>query len=457
VYAAVGILQEELNGLGGELHATIAGCAMDLYRRTFHRWPWRTLGPETNELARGAFYGGRAEAFVLGQVEGVNLYDTNSLYPYVQDTARFPLPNRLRLDTSIHDLDDLKGAEGAAAAVLTAPEVDLPLLPYRVDGRLFFPTGELRGVWTLGELREARERGVEIQEIVWALSSTVTFNPFHEFIEALWSRRQGYLAADDGRAAVVKLLMNSLYGRFGLNPEGGLWRLFPAELDPGDGRFRGFVTSEIAGQPVMAGPVLSTRIPAYVNVLIAAQVAAEARLHLFRTLEGQSDDLIYCDTDSVLTRGVLEESDGLGGWRVQMRSGSADLIGPKEYLLHNQVGGTLAVAKGVPESEAETYIRAGAVRYRRALRVREALSQGKDPAEWVEVLKERRSTLPKRCPVPPFVDDPTAFTLTVPWSAQQLAILSGRTPPGPYRPPHGIGRPRLTGWADYMLRSAAAA
>jgi hypothetical protein len=450
VHGAVELLQETLALLGGELRPTIAGCALDLYRRTFHKWPWRSLGEATNGLARGAFYGGRCEAFMLGKVEGVSLYDTNSLYPFVQDHARFPLPGRLRLDVAPQGLGALKGSQGVAQARLTAPEAFLPLLPHRFTHRLFFPVGSMEGVWTLEELREAQDRGVEILDLKWALHSPATFNPFHEFVSELWKRRQGYLAADDGRAGILKLLLNSLYGRFGLNPDDGLWRMLPLQVDPGDGRYRGFVTSEVHGEPVMMGHVPSAGQPAYVNVLIAAQVAAEARLHLFRAMEGQHEDLAYCDTDSILTRGQLPEDDGLGGWRLQMRSGRADLVGPKEYLLHNAVMGEKAVVKGVPEGQAALYLRTGAARYRRAKGIRESIAKGNDPSTWVEVLKERGHAIPKRCPTQLGDDAWGSFCLTVPWDVSQLPLATTPEPARGKVATHALDRLRREGSVAYI-------
>lgn len=450
VRRAVGLLQQETLSLGGELRPTIAGCALDLYRRTFHKWPWRALGEATNGLARGAFYGGRCEAFMLGQVEGVNLYDTNSLYPFVQDHARFPLPGRLRLDLAPQGLGALKGSQGVAQARLTAPEAFLPLLPHRFTKRLFFPVGQMEGVWTLEELREAEARGVEILDLQWALHSPATFSPFHEFIDTLWKRRQGYLAADDGRAQILKLLLNSLYGRFGLNPGDGLWRMLPLRLDPGDGRYRGFVTSEVDGEPVMMGHVQSAQQPAYVNVLIAAQVSAEARLHLFRAMEGQHEDLAYCDTDSILTRGRLPAGDGLGDWRLQMQGGRADLVGPKEYLLHNSVLGERAVVKGVPEEQAASYLRTGAARYRRARGIRESITKGHQPSEWVEVLKERGDVIPKRCPTVLGDDRLGDFSLTVPWDVEQLPLATTPEPRRATVGPHALDQLRREGSEAYI-------
>jgi len=430
VLLAVEALQAVLLGLGGELHPTIAGCAMDLYRRTFHKWPWQALGEATNGIARGAFYGGRTEAFMLGRIQPVSMYDTNSLYPYVQETARFPFPGALRLETDLQGISTLEGAEGVAQALLTLPEAYVPTLPHRFCGRLFFPVGSMEGVWTIAELLAAQARGAIIHAVRWALYSRKLFNPFAAFVEELWRRRQGYLASDDGRAAIVKLLLNSLYGRFGMNPEGGLWRIFPLALDPGAGETAGFVTSEVNGIPVMAGQVPSGRQPAYVNVLIAAQVAAAARLHLLSALEGQDDRLVYCDTDSIITTGELPTSEALGGWRLQMGQGSADIVSPKEYVLHNATMGERAVAKGVPERLAAEYLRTGQARFQRALSVRESLAHNLQPSEWVEVLRQRREVIPKRCPA--LAEDPAtaSLTLTVPWEVSELAELLPAQPKG---------------------------
>jgi hypothetical protein len=262
-----------------------------------------------------------------------------------------------------------------------------PRLPARLDGKLYFPVGELEGCWTLAELRAAEARGAAILRLDWIIGSEKTFNPFDDFVEHLWRRRQGSLVSRPPEAALLKLLLNSLYGRFGLDPDNGLMRLIGLPDDWLTDKYRGYKTSQWGNVAVAYGPVASTRAPAYVNVLLAAQTAALARLELLQGLEGQGCALVYCDTDSILTQGALPTGDGLGEWRLQAEGVTADLLAPKEYSLHNTAMGEEFIVKGVPARLAQQYLETGTARFKRALGFREALKQGRNPSEWVEVLR----------------------------------------------------------------------
>jgi hypothetical protein len=420
VYLAVVALQDVIMQLGGKLKSTIASCSMDIYRRTFHRWPWPVVGPETNKLAREAFYGGRVENGSVGVVEHVNMYDVNSLYPAVQRVERFPHPKHLRLETPSKWSKEYDRWAGVLSGVIQVPETFIPPLPSRQQKRLFFPFGEIRGAWDLGEIRSALSYGCKIKSIDWMLASPIKFNPFDVFIDTLWKSRVDYQASGDTRAACVKLLLNSLYGRFGLNSDNCLYRVQRYKKPSEPAGLRGAVSFDWNGELLLFVPVEWSRQPAYVNVLFAAQITAAARTRLYKTLEPQGDDAAYWDTDSIITAGTIKTGDGLGEWRQQMSDGRADLLGPKEYSLHNAMVGDVFVAKGVPVSQAREYVQTGVTRYRRALKVREAVGRNQNPAEWVECVRTRGPMVLKRVPVNMNATDGEA-SLTFPWEMSELA------------------------------------
>jgi len=398
VYQAVSELQEMILDLGGELRATIASCAMDIYRRAYHRFPWLSIGPATNKIVRSGYYGGRTEAFVFGEVQGVNMYDVTSLYPYAQQEANFPHPNSLTIDLLPDKTSQWLKKEGICSVTVQVPESFIPPLPYRFNKRLFFPYGRMRGEWTISEVRHALELGVALLGCDWVISSSKTFNPFGRYIDDLFSLRSVYLANADRAANLIKLLLNSLYGKWGLNPDRGLYRLVSLEQVDDFENMEGYISQEINGRLFAYGPIKSDRQPDYVNVFIAAQISAGARLILLDTLLDQGVQSCYCDTDSIITQGRIPEGDGLGDWRLQMENGSAELLGPKAYALHNAAMESVYHAKGVPQRLAREYLETGAARYLRALPIREAIAQNTRPATWVETIKTTEAIMPKRAP-----------------------------------------------------------
>jgi hypothetical protein len=424
VYMAVSWLQEVVLSLGGQLQATIAGVAMDLFRRVFHKWPWVALGPKTNNFARPGFYGGRVENFAAGKVPNVNMYDITSLYPFAQHETRFPHPNHTRIDPDPGVNGEFWKGEGMIRATVQVPEQFIPVLPLRYDKRLFFPFGELTGMWCINELRRALEVGVKLKSVEVALWSPVVFNPFTEFIETLFARRFYYLSQGSTMANIVKLILNSLFGRWGLNPDGGLYKLVDMEHAEDLSKFQGFITQDINGRLFGYGPIQSRRFPDYVNVLFAGQISAQARIILLNELLQQNEDSIYCDTDSIITRGDIKTGNGLGEWREEMHSGEVDLIGPKEYAIHYRANEDKYIVKGVPESVARDYFLTGVARFYKALNIREAIQQGKAPAVWVETFKGRRDAFPKRYPLAKWQLEGRDYTPTRPYAVWELPLVT---------------------------------
>ena len=423
VHRSVDMLQELVNSLGGELRATIAGTAMDLYRRAFHKWPWPVVDEQVNELVRPAYYGGRVENYAIGQVEHVNAYDITSLYPSAQNTARFPHPGHLEILQSPNAGRSPWTGEGVARVDLSVPEEFVPALPYRCTGRLFFPTGPMTGQWTLEELRQAQEQGVTVSKIHWVLRSAVTYNPFTQFVETLFELRLRYLQNGERQANLVKLLLNSLYGRWGLNPSYGLQQI--RRIEPGTdlSTLQGYQTQAYGDHLIAFGSLPALRYPDYINVLFAAQITSAARIRLLAELRHQDEQLVYCDTDSILTRGQIQTGAGLGDWRMTMQDGSADMVGLKEYTLRNAIMGTRYVAKGVPAALQEEYLRSGTVRFFHALGVREALREKRRPATWVETIKGPNQCFPKRYPLAGWQQPELPYRPTRPYRASELPLV----------------------------------
>ena len=420
VYRAIMTMQELTLNLGGELHATIAGIAMDVYRRKFLKWPWPAIGPETNRTARQAYYGGRTENFAYGRMYNAQMYDVTSLYPYVQSKLRFPHPRYLTVDVTPRPAGEWWNWEGVANVTVKIPDTFIPPLPYRHEDRLFFPTGIVESTWTIWELREALLRGVQLQEVHWVIGSKTTFNPFVDYVDQLFGLRNAYLDEHSPKANLVKLILNSLYGRFGIDTDQGLMRMMPILSDTDLEPLHGWVTREIGGYLVAVGQIDTMRYPPYANAFFAAQIASAARIQLLDALELQGERSAYCDTDSIITSGTMETSDQLGGWREETKNATVDLHGPKEYVLYEDLMPPKYVVKGIPHYEAEQYIHTGKANFYRAVSIREAINRNLEPADWARVFYTRRMNYPKRMILNPFAMREWEFTSTRPWHYSEL-------------------------------------
>ncbi|GJW60703.1 ribonuclease H-like domain-containing protein [Tanacetum coccineum] len=93
-----------------------------------------------------------------------------------------------------------------------------PFLPYRSKtGTLIFPTGKFIGVYYSEELKYAVGLGYKVVPISGYLFERKE-SPFKDFVSSLFlseARKEG----NDVLSYVYKILMNSLYGRFEINPK----------------------------------------------------------------------------------------------------------------------------------------------------------------------------------------------------------------------------------------------
>lgn len=429
LYKALMTIQDLLNSLGGELRPTVSGCAMDLYRRRFMDKVWPVVDPAINRVARIAYFGARTEPYVLGRTEGVNGYDISSLYPSVMAKANFPHPGYLVLDHEVSSLNSILKYEGVSQCTVIVPDVDPPVLPGRVSSHLFFPTGKMTQAWPHNELRFALERGVKIENVEWSLWSRYSFSPFGEFIDKLYSERVLAASQQPIIAHFFKLLLNSSYGRFGVNAEDGLTELVPLASNSDWPKVQGGTLKFLNNWPYALKGMDEPRQPAYANSLIASYITAEARIKMHSLIERNLGGLIYTDTDSLWTSSTIETGQGLGELRQIEQDRTFWCIAPKEYAVFSGEYLTEAHAKGVPEQQRMFFLQAGFAAFDSPVGLREGLRHNIQPSTWITRYREKRYALPKRPPASLF--DLAGERLTTrPWNYQELlrAFQSEKAP-----------------------------
>lgn len=350
----------------GSVAPTLAAQALTTFR---HRYLTDRLLCDSNEashdLARAAYSGGRVECFRIGRARGPwALYDVRSMYPYVMRQEQYPTGLRSvyrRVD--LRELDHLTRTTSIIADVeLDTTEAAYPL---RVEGYLIFPVGRFRAVLTTPEVRYALERGHIVGTRQVAVYSRARI--FKSFVDDLYRLRvEARERGDHMMTWHIRLLMNSLYGKFGqvmrkdvhigpapdLNPR--VWIEY--DLETGESRkLRSF-----AGQlhELVVGGESWWSHPA-----IAAHVTAYARLHLWRLIkEAGLRDVAYCDTDSLLVteRGEARLQgqhigDKLGSLSVEGRTPHVTIHGPKDYDFgfKNRTKGVRPTAKWIGRNTVE--------------------------------------------------------------------------------------------------------
>lgn len=282
---------------------TIAAQAMRAFRHRFlaHRV---LIDENIGALltAREGLFGGRTEAYRIGRVRGpISCYDVNSMYPDVMTTNE--VPTVLRLFARAPTRAEWSRWIASWACVARVKLVtDEPVYPYRLHGRLVFPVGAFETTLTTPDLRQAAERGhLRSVSAIALYESAPLFAPY---IEALYKLRSEAIAARDPvNSWLLKLLLNSLFGKFA--QRGQVW----SEIGPGEpGAVRTWRDVDYdTGQTddyAEFGGVIQRRSweqeshdshPA-----ITAHVTAHARRRLWQLMERAGrDEVLYVDTDSL--------------------------------------------------------------------------------------------------------------------------------------------------------------
>lgn len=379
-YRAAGIIwkfarlyQTTLNALGGQMKMTAASTAMDLFRRAFLTDEIPPTDPDRNLIARACYYGGRVENYRVGTDRDINVYDVNSLYPAVMRDLEVGLPSSYHRLYKPHILSTYLDYPGQWFGTIQLPAAFIGPLPLKANHRLYYPYGTMRGSWTFSEVRNALENGARVLDTEWVIYASQGIKPFGPYVDALYARKMASTATLDPAREVYKLLLNSLYGKFGQHSDTGLQSL---EVPTGDFELEDYADC----QPVSIAGYLCflrerpTHIQSpHVQVMWAAEIAAQARVKLYDYLQPLDMEVNYCDTDSIHTSERLSTNDSLGSLKLERTFARVSYYAPKEYGGITSRGEFIAHAKGIPEAQQAEYLRCGHAAFTRPLHTLEVM------------------------------------------------------------------------------------
>lgn len=319
---------------------TMAGQATRVLR-TYLEKDLYGLGTQETAFCRKAYLGGRTEIFRPIAREPLREYDFNSIYPKVMHDNQFPVG--ASFFTFTYDPSRL----GIWRARVRAPDIYVPVLGILRNSKFIFPAGTFEGYWTSTELEYARTLGYSVQ----ALEGYV-FNDskelFRQFISDLYSIR---LTSPKKSVSEIlaKLLMNSSYGRFGMDLDK---ENIGFELKEGAEPYAQLQVGKKKIQ-LFKEPV---RLQSYTNVAIAAFVTSYARIMLHKAMQAVQGELYYCDTDSIFTTAELPTGTGLGELKLEdVHEGGAVFLLPKTYFAAGGSKGKKIAMKGFSNRKIQDF------------------------------------------------------------------------------------------------------
>lgn len=311
---------------------TAASAALQVLN-SFHGFE-RIRSDTIDEQLREFYFGGRVQCFETGKLipntgEEWLVIDRNSMYSSAMAECLHPISSTFELNDRITDATDF-------AHIVAFND---GALPYRHEnGGLDFTVrhGEFRA--TIHEIKAGMETGtLRIERVIaaWEFERKATFAQFVNHYYPL--KAQAKANGDKLAEIMYKLVLNSSYGKFALNPRKFKnWKLTLGEI-PQPQQSEEFpdgwtMHSNNGGIFIWERP--NPRRGGFYNIATAASITGAARANLLRNLS-LAQRPVYCDTDSIICEsfnGNLHPTK-LGGWKIETTGNLVAIAGKKLYAV----------------------------------------------------------------------------------------------------------------------------
>jgi hypothetical protein len=291
-------------GFGCALKLTSGSNAMNIFRTYFLKKSI-FVRTELDEMFRNGYYGGRTEVFVRRPEEReVWNYDINSMYS-ASMLHDFPDPGSLKhidnvdLERVLKIIDE---DEGMIECYVEAPNINIPILSTKHNGKLVFPVGKFAGSWCFPEMRKALELGYKIIYTSKIIFGDRIESPFKDFINYFIKMKiDGRVHDDKAKELFAKRMLNSIYGKFAqrISDEKFVFCDDPKKYKHNGGFSH--VNDNIVEKTGIKKKRANNTIVSW-----AAYITSRSRVLLYQYLEA-NPDVLYCDTDCISIPHQLDE------------------------------------------------------------------------------------------------------------------------------------------------------
>lgn len=226
IYLHLALIKYEyfLKRFGCNLKLTTPSIAFEIYTRYFNTdtiYKWFLPSNRKTFFDDGYYFGGHSEKFVSGQYvfRNVYYYDVNSLYPYIMKSTRFNSGKLIRIKPNTSNLKRLVlNKELFYCEVLL--DIDSELLRFfpvldEEKGINKYPFGlhkiKCSEIGINFILKYGSWDNIKAIHTIFEYQDGENFYPFLEYVDTFFKVRR----EEAGFNMVAKLLLNSLYGKFG--------------------------------------------------------------------------------------------------------------------------------------------------------------------------------------------------------------------------------------------------
>src|SRR6185369_8180937 len=265
--------------------------------------------------------------------EGVNHYDVVSMYPSVMRSIPVPCSPMVYTDHLVKDYDTYR--PGWYLCDFQQIQGRVPFL-FSLEGEL--PSWSGQGILSHYELQFLERYGTfKVHDGLVYEDYCFPFDAY--FADLLSLRLSAKAEGKAARAHALKILANSLYGKFGQKPYREIisitsdrdWYDSYLEACLRDNNDSGITEYIVEKDYILYG--VQSDSTAFSNRFVGAMVTSLARLKLGLLLNTYSS--IYCDTDSIFTQSVMDDlfiGSNAGDFEIsQMSPSSMICLGKKSY------------------------------------------------------------------------------------------------------------------------------
>ena len=353
---------------------TLPSLAMRIYK--VHFMPANSIfqiDSEIEQAIRQSYSGGAVDVYIPHNRKGpiskqltkLFYYDVNSLYPTVMANMPMPFGKPIAFEGNIRLVEN--DAFGIFYCNITSPALlKHPLLQRKLKGRgTVAGLGSWTGWISSLEMDNAVKYGYTFEILKGYQFETGDL--FSGYVNKMYSLREEY-PKPHAMNLIAKLLLNSLYGKFGMKVERTIVDIFNLNVDADKLALRRLLdtVAESIQDHVELGnnrylfvrSALSdimnddTFHGSDVNIAIASTITAGARVYMSTFKNNPDFNLYYSDTDSIVIDRQLDDKligTQLGQVKLEHVINKAVFLAPKVYGFIDVEGNEVIKIKGVTD------------------------------------------------------------------------------------------------------------
>ncbi len=222
----------------------------------------------------------------------------------------------------------------------------VPILGYKKDGTNYYPSGTFETIVTTIELDFALKNGYTLIEDLGGVYFEKLVYPFQTFVNKCETLRKKYKGTSE--ELIVKLIQNSVYGKFGSNRE-----VTDFLIEPPDDQKIGRIPLD-EDEIFWIGKSIDDDLPCLPQ--FASWISANSRINLLKNVyEIGPEKCFYADTDSITLKidkndeAKIDCGDLYGQFKREKEWKTFRPIAPKVYAGQKMTGEWTGACKGVPK------------------------------------------------------------------------------------------------------------